>query len=59
MLVVGMTDKEIIKRHKRTKTFVKEDYDLLQERIGEFNELRVTSHCFAEASNLLKQTHYK
>ncbi len=57
LLVVGMTDEDIIGKHKRTRTFAKEDYELLLELIGEFNELRVTSHCLAEASNLLKQTH--
>ncbi len=56
LLAVGMTDREIIGKHRRTRTFVREDYDLLQELIGDFNELRVPSHCFAEASNLLKHT---
>ena len=59
LLVVGRTGEEIIGKHKRTKTFSKEDYELLLELIGNFNERIVTSHCFAEASNLLKQTQYK
>ena len=33
-----------------------EDYQLLIEIIGGYDTVWVTSHCFAEASNLLKQT---
>lgn len=57
LLIVGLYDKNIIGIHKRTKGFTPEDYDLLIRQINGFNTLWITSHCLAETSNLLKQTH--
>lgn len=57
LLVVGMTDRSYINTHKRTRTFTEEDYDLLLSVLNRFDSIWITSHCLAEASNLLKQTH--
>ena len=57
LLIVGLYDKDLIGKHKRTQTFVVEDFDLLVESIDGYEVLWVTSHCLAEISNLLKQTH--
>lgn len=57
LLIVGMYDKQLIEQHKRTNTFVIEDYDLLTEYIGQYQTWWVTSHSLAEVSNLLRQTH--
>ncbi|TWI70791.1 hypothetical protein LZ24_02212 [Desulfobotulus alkaliphilus] len=57
LLIVGLCDKNIICDHKRTKNFTAADYDLLVSQIDGFSSIWVTSHCLAEVSNLLKQTH--
>lgn len=57
LLVVGYYKKNLIGQHKRTKEFVPEDFDLLRRFLSGYDILWVTSHCLAEASNLLKQTH--
>jgi hypothetical protein len=57
LLVVGVYNKSLIGKHKRTQAFVPDDFDLLDRTITSFDTIWVTSHCLAEASNLLKQTH--
>lgn len=57
LLIVGCYNKDVIGKHKRTKSFVSEDFDLLVKSIDGYEILWVTSHCLAEVSNLLKQTH--
>ncbi|MCL0075050.1 hypothetical protein M1N53_02720 [Thermodesulfovibrionales bacterium] len=57
LLIVGLYNKDLIGKHKRTKTFDVKDFDLLVEHIDGYGILWVTSHCLAEVSNLLKQTH--
>lgn len=57
LLVVGVYRKSLIGEHKRTKQFIPEDFDLLGQTIDGFEAIWITSHCLAEASNLLKQTH--
>jgi len=59
LLIIGLFDKKIISSHKRTKIFVPEDFDLLISTINGYDMLWVTSHCFAETSNLLRQTNAK
>lgn len=56
LLVSGTADKKVIRRHKRTRISDAADFELLRHLISDFQELRVTSHCLAETSNLLKQT---
>ncbi len=57
LLIVGIYNKDLIGKHKRTKSFVAGDFDLLVNAIDGYEILWVTSHCLAEVSNLLKQTH--
>ena len=57
LLIVGRTDKQLIDRHQRTRTFVQSDYDLLVKLIRDYHELWGTSHCLAEVSDFLKQSH--
>ena len=56
LLVVGLTDRGLILKHKRTRTFEPADYDLLLEILASFDTVVVTPHILAEASNLLAQT---
>lgn len=57
LLIVGLYNKKVIGNHKRTRTFTEQDFDLLINHIGGYDILWITSHCIAETSNLLKQTH--
>jgi hypothetical protein len=55
LLVVGLTDINLIGKHKRTRSFDKEDFKLLTELLAKFGEIIVTPHILTEASNLLSQ----
>jgi hypothetical protein len=59
LLVVGMCNRDYIAQHKRTQDFLAEDFDLLLTAINSYEQLWITSHCLAEVSNLLRQTHRK
>lgn len=56
LLVVGLTDRNLIGRHKRTQNFMQSDFDLLSNLLNTATEIWITSHCLAEASNLIGQT---
>ena len=53
LLIVGSVDRELIARHRRTRTFTVEDYDRLFRAISQVDTLRVTPNVLTEASNLL------
>lgn len=55
LLVVGLTDRNLIGKHKRTKSFDKEDFKLLTDALANFDQIIVTPHILTEASNLLSQ----
>lgn len=55
LLTVGVYNTDLIGDHKRCKAFSIDDFTRLQEFLGNYQELWITSHCLAEASNLLKQ----
>ena len=55
LLVVGFAGRELIARHRRTRTFTVEDYDRLSQAISRVGELRMTPNTLTEASNLLGQ----
>ena len=56
LLVVGETDKALISRHRRTKAYQMEDYELLVRLINETDhQVFVTPNTLTEASNLLAQ----
>lgn len=56
LLIVGLLDKNLIGKHKRTREFVEEDFELLTNTVSGVTTLWITAHCLAEVSNLLKQT---
>lgn len=56
LLVVGETDKALISKHRRTKAYRVEDYELLVRLINETgHQVFVTPNTLTEASNLLAQ----
>ena len=56
LLVVGETDKALISKHRRTKAYRVEDYDLLVKLINDTDhQVFVTPNTLTEASNLLAQ----
>jgi len=55
LLVVGLTDRSLIEKHKRTKSFEKDDYDLLTNVLSNYDQIVVTPHILTEASNLVSQ----
>lgn len=55
LLVVGGRNRCLIEKHKRTKTFAAEDYDLLVSTLAPFSSVYLTPHIVTETSNLLAQ----
>ena len=56
LLVVGETDRQMIARHRRTRSYRTEDYDLLVRLINDTgHQVYVTPNTLTEASNLLAQ----
>lgn len=55
LLIVGRTNRNLILKHKRTKTFEEADYDLLVGILSRYDTIVVTPHILAEASNLVSQ----
>lgn len=56
LLIVGLYNKRLIKKHKRTRTYTQDDFALLLQSLECYDKLWFTSHSLAEVSNLLKQT---
>ena len=52
LLIVGSLDRELIRKHKRTRNFVPEDYDRLIE-LADVLQVFVTPNTLTETSNLL------
>ena len=55
LLVVGATDQALVRRHRRLQAFNAEDYDLLVELLGKYQQVLVTPNTLTETSNLLSQ----
>lgn len=56
LLVVGETDKALISKHRRTRAYRAQDYELLVRLINESDhQVFVTPNTLTEASNLLAQ----
>lgn len=53
LLVVGSVDRRLVARHRRTRTFLPEDYDRLVEVIQDV-QVFVTPNTLTEASNHLE-----
>lgn len=56
LLAVGLTDSKLIAKHKRTRSFEIEDFELLVSVLGRFDKVVVTPHIVTEVSNLASQT---
>lgn len=55
LLVVGLTDETLISTHKRTLSFVPEDFLLLRLLLEEYQQIVVTPHVLTETYNLVAQ----
>ena len=53
LLVVGMTSRDYVGKHKRLKEFTVDDFDLLQEQLSVATEIVVTPNTLTETSNLI------
>ena len=53
LLVVGMTSRHFVEKHKRLQAFTAEDFDLLQEQLSVATEIVVTPNTLTETSNLI------
>lgn len=52
LYIVGSVNRERITGFKRTRTYTKEDYDLLIRLVSSFQPLHTVAHVLAEVSNL-------
>lgn len=55
LLVVGLADRKLIEKHKRTSEFVEADFDQLQKILSRYEQIVVTPHVITEVSNLISQ----
>ena len=55
LLVVGLTDRKFIDKHKRLQQFEQDDFDLLTNLLSEFDQIFVTPHIITETCNLISQ----
>ena len=55
LLIVGLTDPKLIYKHKRTKSYEKEDFELLVNILSNYDQVVVTPHILTETSNLVSQ----
>lgn len=54
LLVVGLLDRDLVARHRRTRQFTAEDCDLLIRMVVDAETLSVTPSTLTGASNLLR-----
>ena len=54
LLIVGLTDRRLIDRHKRLGDYDEDGFDLLVEKLREFSEVVLTPNTLTETSNLLR-----
>lgn len=55
LLVVGMTSRAYISRHKRLRSYLEADFDLLTSFVVSAGRVIVTPNTLTETSNLLRQ----
>ncbi len=55
LLVVGITDRALITKHKKLKAFLPADFDLLSDLIKKSQQLVVTPNTLTESSNRIEQ----
>lgn len=56
LLIVGTLDRQLITKHKRTRKFTPDDYELLLRFLSRYASIVVTPNVVTETSNLLRQT---
>lgn len=54
LLVVGLKDRALISKHRRTQEFTVGDYDLLLGIVSNYDRILVTPNVLTEGSNLLR-----
>ncbi len=52
LLVIGSTDRTLIREFKRTQEFSEQDFDSLAEIVSQADKIRTTPHILTEVSNL-------
>ncbi len=52
LLLVGITDRAFISKHKKTRSFTEEDFDLLTIFLSQYQSIVVTPNILTETSNL-------
>lgn len=55
LLLVGLTDRTLIGKHKRTNTFEAIDFDKLSELLGNYQAIIISPNVATETSNLIAQ----
>src|SRR4051812_35268145 len=55
LLVVGVADREYIKKHRRLQSYSEADFDLLRRLIAPMSAIVVTPNILTEVSNFAKQ----
>jgi hypothetical protein len=55
LLIVGMTSRAYINRHKRLRAFLESDFDVLTGFVASATRIVVTPNTLTETSNLLRQ----
>ena len=55
LLVVGTTDEDLIRKHRRLRNFTADDYATLVDLVGDYGAVLVTPNTLTETSNLLGQ----
>lgn len=53
LLVVGMTSRDYVGKHKRLKEFTVDDFDLLKEQLSVATRIVITPNTLTETSNLI------
>lgn len=56
VLIVGLNDPAQVGRHKRTREYSVEDFELLRSLVAKVDQVVVTTNALTECSNLLRQT---
>lgn len=58
LFIIGSIDRSYIEKFIRTKEFTAGDYDLLVEKIGNFESIFITSHILTEFSHFTFEERY-
>lgn len=53
LFIIGLADRSLVEKHKRTSAYTRDDFDLLSKKIKDAAELILTPNTLTEASNLV------